>query len=277
MRADLHVHSTASDGQYAPAELVRLAGERGIQVLALTDHDSLDGLEEALDAGKALGLPVLRGVELGAREYRNLHILGYGFSAAAPGLRELCAQMRRGRDQRKFRIVDYLRDKGVPVTLEEVEEIAGGNIIGRPHFAQAMVRRGYAASIQEAFERYLDTADYARIERPKPSARACVEAIRAAGGRAALAHPYQVGLEDGALESLVKELAGYGLEALECFYPRHTEAQTAFFLRLAEKYRLQVTGGSDFHGEAVKPDIRLTAWDLDPAWLLETQWENDKA
>lgn len=274
MIADLHTHSTASDGQYAPAELAELAKRRGIRVLALTDHDSLEGLEEALEAGRALGLTVLRGVELGAREYRNLHILGYGFSAAAPVLGELCAWMKRGRDERKFRIVDYLREKGVPVTLEEVEEIAGGDIIARPHFAQAMVRRGYVQSVQEAFERYLDTPDYARIERPKPAARACVETIRAAGGRAALAHPYQLKLEDGDLDALVGELAGYGLDAIECFYPRHTPEQTVFYLRLAEKYRLRVTGGSDFHGEKVKPDIRLTAWDLDPAWLLEVQRGN---
>lgn len=274
MIADLHTHSTASDGQYAPAELVRRAGDRGIQVLALTDHDSLEGLEEALDTGKALGLSVLRGVELGAREYRNLHILGYGFSAAAPVLGELCARMKRGRDERKFRIVDYLREKGVPVTLEEVEEIAGGGIIARPHFARAMVRRGYVQSSREAFDRYLDTEDYARIERAKPTARECVEAIHAAGGRVSLAHPYQVGLEDEALDALAGELAGYGLDALECFYPRHTEAQTAFYLHLAEKYRLHVTGGSDFHGEDVKPDIQLAAWDLDPEWLLEAQREN---
>lgn len=275
MTVDLHTHSAASDGQYAPAELVRLARDRGIEVLALTDHDSLEGLEEALDAGKSLGLSVLRGVELGAREYRNLHILGYGFSAAAPVLGDLCAWMKQGRDERKFRIVDYLREKGAPVTLEEVEEIAGGDIIARPHFAQAMVRRGYVQNNREAFDRYLDTEDYARIERAKPDARTCVEAIHAAGGRAALAHPYQVGLEDEALDTLVKELAGYGLDALECFYPRHTEAQTAFYRSLAEKYHLRVTGGSDFHGERVKPDIQLAAWDLDPAWLLEVQREHN--
>ena len=276
MKADLHTHSTASDGQYAPAELVRLARDRGAELLALTDHDSLEGLDEALEAGRALGLPVLRGVELGAREYRNLHILGYGFSAAAPGLRELCAWMKQGRDERKYRIIDYLREKGLDLTLEEVEAIAGGTIIARPHFAQAMVRRGYVKDNREAFDRYLDTADYARIERVKPDARTCVEAIHAAGGRVSLAHPYQVGLEDGALDALVGELIGYGLDAIECFYPRHSEAQTAFYLALAEKYRLRVTGGSDFHGEKVKPDIRLAAWELDADWLLEVQRKNDE-
>lgn len=275
MIADLHTHSTASDGQYAPAELVRLAHDRGIRLLALTDHDSLDGLSEALAAGEALGLPVLRGVELGAREYRNLHILGYGFSAAAPGLRELCAWMKKGRDERKYRIIDYLREKGLELTLEEVEEIAGGAIIARPHFAQAMVRRGYVQSNREAFDRYLDTAEYARIERAKPDARTCVEAIRAAGGRVSLAHPYQVGLEDAALDALVGQLAGYGLDAIECFYPKHTPAQRAFYLRLAEKHRLRVTGGSDFHGERVKPDVALAAWDLEADWLLETQRKNN--
>lgn len=276
MIVDLHTHSTASDGQYAPAELVKLAKGRGIHLLALTDHDSLEGLPEAEAAGAALGLPVLRGVELGAKEYRNLHILGYGFSSAAPGLRELCAWMKRGRDERKYRIIGYLWEKGLELTLEEVEEIAGGDIIARPHFAQAMVRRGYVQSNREAFDRYLDTADYARIERPKPDARACVEAIRAAGGRVSLAHPYQVGLEDGALDALVGELAGYGLDGIECLYPKHSPEQRAFYLRLAEKYRLRVTGGSDFHGERVKPDVELAAWDLDAEWLLEAQRENDQ-
>ena len=268
MIADLHTHSTASDGQYTPAELVQLAKMRGIEVLALTDHDTLDGLDEAERAGEAAGVRVLRGVELGAKEYRSLHILGYGFSPAAPGLRELCARMKQGRDERKFRIVDFLQEKGLEITLEEVEGIAGGDIIGRPHFAQAMVRRGIVATTREAFERYLDTADYQRIERVKPDARTCVETIKAAGGRVSLAHPYQLKLENEALELLVKQLVGYGLDAMECYYPKHMPAQQAFYLRLAEKYGLHVSGGSDFHGERVKPDVQLAALELDVEWLF---------
>lgn len=164
--------------------------------------------------------------------------------------------------------MDFLREKGCPLTLEEVEDIAGGDIIARPHFAQAMVRRGYVESNRAAFDRFLDTEEFRkRVKRFKADARTCVEAIKAAGGKVSLAHPYQIGLEDGPLEELVRSLAGYGLDAIECFYPRHTPAQQAFCLRLAEKYGLRVTGGSDFHGEKVKPGIPLSALDLELSWL----------
>ncbi len=269
--ADLHTHSTASDGQYTPAQLIRLAKDRGIEVLALTDHDTLDGLEEAVRTGRELGIQVLRGVELGAKEYRSLHILGYGFSPDAPALQKLCAWMKEGRDQRKYRIIDFLREKGLELTLEEVEEIAGGDIIARPHFAQAMVRRGYAADNREAFDRYLDTSEYAKIERQKPDARTCVETIRSAGGKVSLAHPYQIKLPDEELEKLVQALAGYGLDAIECYYPRHTPEQQAFYLHLADKYHLYITGGSDFHGERVKPDIALAELSLELDWLTGEQ------
>ena len=266
--ADLHTHSTVSDGQYTPAQLVRLAKAAGIALLALTDHDAADGAGEALEAGKAVGLRVLPGVELGAREYRNLHILGYGYSLGPSPLADLCNQMRQGREERKYRIIDFLREKGVDISLAEVDELAGEGSIGRPHFAQVMVRRGYVQTNREAFDRYLDTEEYQRIERFKADARTCAEAIKASGGRVSLAHPYQVGLPDGELAELVRQLADWGLDAIECYYPRHTPAQTAFYLELARRYGLHVTGGSDFHGERVKPDIPLTGWELETDWLL---------
>lgn len=268
MICDLHTHSTASDGQYTPSELVSLAKKRGIELLALTDHDTTDGLEEAVRAGDALGLRVLRGIELGAAEYSGLHILGYGFDPA--GLESLCQRLRDSRNDRKYRILDFLREKGCPLTLEEVEAIAGGTVIARPHFAQAMVRRGYAETNREAFDRYLDTKEFRqRVKRFKADARTCIEAIKAAGGRASLAHPYQTGLGDQELENLVRTMVGYGLDAVECYYPRHTPKQKRFYLYLAGKYGLRVTGGSDFHGERVKPEIRLAAFPLDTDWLGE--------
>lgn len=267
-RVDLHTHSTASDGQYSPSALVRMAKAAGLDCLAVTDHDTLSGLDEALQAGNACGLRVVRGVELGAQENRCLHILGYGFQPVDSPLAALCAEMRRGRDERKYRIVDFLREKGVEVTLAEVEALSGGEIIGRPHFAQALVRRGFVASTREAFDRYLDTAEYQRIERFKADARACVQTIKSSGGKAALAHPYQLALPDDALEKLVRDLKNAGLDALECHYPRHTPAQVRQYLALAKKYALHVSGGSDFHGELVKPDIALAQIELDIGWLL---------
>lgn len=266
---DLHTHSTASDGQYTPSELAALVKKRGAEVWALTDHDTADGVREAADAGEKLGLRVIPGIELSAREHHTFHILGYGFDANAPGLARLCARMKESRDERSLRIIEYLRENGMTLTLAEVEAIAGGEVVGRPHFAQAMAGRGYVASNREAFDRWLDTDEFhARVERVKPPVRECVETIKAAGGKASLAHPYQIGVDDAALEAIVRELKDYGLDAIECRYPKHTPEQQAFYLRLAGKYGLRVTGGSDFHGERVKPDVALAAWELDVDWLL---------
>lgn len=268
--ADLHTHTTASDGQYTPAALVHLAGARGLNVLAVTDHDTLDGLPEAARAGEEHGVRVLNGIELGAKEHKNLHILGYNFPLNALKLYTLCREMKASRDERKYRIIDFLSEKGVHLDLAEVEDLAGGNVIARPHFAQIMVRHGYVKDTREAFDRYLDTQEYQKIERAKPSAQTCIAAIKESGGKVSLAHPYQLGFDNETLEQTVKTLKDLGLEAIECHYPRHTQEQTHFYLELARKYGLFVTGGSDFHGERVKPDIPLGAVELDLSWLLDS-------
>lgn len=267
--ADLHTHTTASDGQYTPAELVRFAKQRGIQVLAVTDHDTIAGVNEAQCAGDAQDLPVIRGVELSAKEHHNFHILGYGFRDGDTELSQLCEKLRAGRDDRKYKIIDFLREKGVDVDLAEVEELAGGEVIGRPHFAQILVRHGYVSINREAFDRYLDTEEFRKkVKRFKADARTCVEAIKAAGGKVSLAHPYQMGLSDEELEALVKQLKDWGLDAIECYYPKYTPEQQAFYMYLAEKYQLHRTGGSDFHGEKVKPDVELARWPLELEWLI---------
>lgn len=266
---DLHTHTTASDGQYAPAELVRLAKDRGLSVLAVTDHDTIAGVDEAMGAGETLGLRVIRGVELSAKEHHNFHILGYGFETGNTELARLCEKLRAGRDDRKYKIMDFLREKGLEIDLAEVEALAGGEVIARPHFAQVLVKRGYVSSNREAFDRYLDTEEFRqKVKRFKADARTCVEAVKAAGGKVSLAHPYQMGLPDDELDALVGRLKDWGLDAIECFYPKYTPEQQQFYVHLAEKYRLHQTGGSDFHGEKVKPDVELAALDLDLNWLL---------
>lgn len=270
VQCDLHTHTTASDGQYTPAELVGLAKGRGLDLLAVTDHDTIAGVDEAMETGEALGLKVIRGVELSAQEHPNFHILGYGFQTGGTELARLCEKLRAGRDDRKYRIVDFLREKGVEVDLSEVEELAGGEVIARPHFARALVRRGYVSTNREAFDRYLDTEEFRqKVKRFKADARACVEAIKSAGGKASLAHPYQMGLPDGELEELVARLKGWGLDAIECYYPKYSRSQQEFYLHLTEKYQLHRTGGSDFHGEKVKPEVKLASLELELDWLLE--------
>ena len=268
MIVDLHIHSTASDGQYAPAEVVRLAKAAGVEIVALTDHDTVAGVSEALAQGRELGMTVLIGVEFSAAEYHNLHILGYGMDLQNTALLDLCAAMKRSREDHNTYIVDFLHRHGVPIDLEEVKELAGNASIGRPHFAQIMLRHGWVKNSREAFDRYLDTPEYHQVDRKKFSARECVAAILSAGGKPVLAHPYQLQLEDKALEGEVKRLLSYGLLGIECYYPRHTPEKQAFYLRLAEKYHLYVTAGSDFHGEKVHPEDKFRPVELDVEWLL---------
>jgi len=266
-KADLHTHSTASDGQHTPMELAQLVKKRGVDVWALTDHDSIDGMGEAEAAGESLGLRVMRGVELSADDYLNLHILGYGFSAAT--LKDWLDSLKGGRNNRKYRIRDFLRRKGIEISLNEVDEEAAGGSVGRPHFAKVMLRHGYVATRKEAFDRYLDTPEFQEIEKgTKPTAQTCIEKIKEAGGKVSLAHPYQIVLNGETLEELVKRLKNYGLDAIECYYPIHTPEQTVEYLAVAKKYGLHITGGSDFHGEKNKPDHPLAAWELELDWLF---------
>lgn len=266
--ADLHTHSTASDGQHTPSKLVQLAHDRGLEVLALTDHDTVAGIEEAVEEGKNLGVKVVPGIELSAREYHIFHILGYGFSIDGTPISKMCVDLATGRWERAQRIVAYLAEKGMNIDLQEVAETAGG-VIGRPHFAQVMLRHGYVGNDREAFNLYLDTDEYyEQVELKRLSVRECIDIIKDSGGKASLAHPYQIGIDNEALDTLVRELKGYGLDAIECYYPRFTVEQAAFYRRLAEKYGLYVTGGSDFHGEKVKPDIELATLQMDLDWLL---------
>ncbi len=268
--ADLHTHSTASDGQYTPGELAARVKERGIEVWALTDHDTTEGTDAAAAAAAALGIQFIRGVELSAKEYHTFHILGYGYRAGETPLAAFCRKMKQKRDTREGKILAYLRDYGFELTAAEVEALAGGQIIGRPHFAEAMVNRGYVANRREAFDRYLDTDEYHdRVETGKPSVAECIDAVKSSGGVVSLAHPYQIGLENDRLDALIGTLKELGLDAIECHYPKYAPEMSAFYLRLAKKYALHITGGSDFHGERVKPDVALSRWELDADWILQ--------
>jgi len=268
MFSDLHTHTTASDGQYSPSQLVRLAALHGLDILAITDHDTIDGLDEGIAAGQELGITVVRGIELSAKEYPTFHILGYNFSPDGAELNKICQEMKREREIKKYKIIDFLKNKGAVIPLSEVEYLAGG-VIGKPHFARILVQHGYADTVEDAFNKYLNTDEYRqRIKRRKPSAKRCIEAIKAAGGKTSLAHPYQIGVDKKTLSGIVRELKGYGLDAIEVIYPKHTLEMQSDYLDLLCYYDLKGTGGSDFHGEKVKPDIQLSRLRLNLEWLF---------
>jgi predicted metal-dependent phosphoesterase TrpH len=256
---DLHSHSTASDGTFPPADVVRLAKESGLVGLALTDHDTIAGLAEAAAAAKELGIDFLPGIEISCEVPKpaTMHMLGYGVDIDSPPLKELTSQLMAGRDDRNPRIIRRLNELNVAITMEEVEQQAGGDVLGRPHIAAVMLRKGYVSSIKQAFDKFLATGGLAYFDRDRPTPKRGIELIREAGGLPVLAHPVQLRCEnDAQLERTVKDLADLGLAGIEVIHSDHDAAMYEKCTKLAERYGLLKTGGSDFHGTN-KKDIRL--------------------
>lgn len=256
-RMDLHCHTTASDGQYTPEQVVEMAAQKGICALAITDHDTADGLERGANAARSAGICFVPGIEISVKGNKELHILGYGVDTASPVLKQACMEFVRLRKLREDRIFSYLKGKGVSLTQEQVEKHAANGLVARPHFARAMVEAGYVPTTRAAFGQYLATDEFQQIERPKPSPGEGLRIILQSGGVPVLAHPALLKLSERSLEELVSGLVKEGLRGMECYYSTHTPEQTQFYLSLAQRYGLLVTGGSDYHGDRVKPEIEL--------------------
>jgi predicted metal-dependent phosphoesterase TrpH len=256
---DLHCHSTASDGSLPPAEVVKLAVQSELSALSLTDHDTVAGVSEAAAEAKRLGLDFLPGIEISC-EYPHpgtMHLLGYGIDPNSPALRDLTETLLAGRDSRNPKIIAKLRELGVAITMEEVENQAGGNVIGRPHIAAILLRKGYVSSIKQAFDKYLAPGGLAYFDKERLTARQAVERVLAAGGLAVLAHPVQLRTEnDAQLDRVVKDMMDLGLAGIEVMHSDHDAKLVEKYTALAERYGLLKTGGSDFHGKSVK-DIDL--------------------
>ena len=257
-RIDLHTHSSASDGTLSPRRLVRAAVEADLAAIALTDHDTIAGLREAQAAGDKFGVEVIAGVELSAEVAgRTCHILGYFIDRTDAGLRRALRRMARGRRERNPLIVAKLNALGVPLRMSDVEALAGGRIVGRPHIAAALVAAGLVKSKRRAVEKWLARGKNAYVERFRMMPGECIQTIREAGGVAVLAHPALLGFRQAhQLAAFIDELAALGLGGIECFHSEHRDAQTATYLSLARNRSLAVTGGSDFHGHN-KSGIRL--------------------
>lgn len=257
-RFDFHVHSSASDGTLPPEQVAERARRAGVELFALTDHDSTEGVAAARVRGAELGIEVWGGIELSVHEdggSRQLHLLGLGIEPDAAALRELCDARRAFREDRGRRIVSRLADVGVRVSHERVRELAGSGVLGRPHVARALVEAGHCGSVDEAFGRWLRRGRPAYEPSGGLGAAEAIAAVHAAGGVAALAHPTRsVGVDAaGGLDGFVARLVPLGLDALEVEHPRLRASERKRIRRLARRYGLLESGGSDFHGDEHPP------------------------
>jgi predicted metal-dependent phosphoesterase TrpH len=254
---DLHTHSTFSDGSLTPGELVDAACAAGLSALALTDHDTTEGIAPFMAACARGGITGVSGVEISA-EYTpgTMHLLGFFIDPQHDGLQAALARLREGREHRNHRILAALSGLGMELSWDEVAARAGSDVVGRPHIAQAMVARGYAANKQDAFKRVLGKGKPGYISRDLLAPKEGIELIRAAGGVPVLAHPFTLALRKKALRSCVAELVEYGLQGIEVFYPEHGPERLQEYHRLVKAFDLAMTGGSDFHGDA-NPAIKI--------------------
>lgn len=256
---DLHIHSTSSDGSEPPERLVELGRQAGLTAMALTDHDNMDGAEEFLDACRAHKMTGIAGVEISAALDEGpgtLHILGYGVNPHHPLVEENLARVLESRAWRNEQILEKLNELGLELEWAEVQDCAGEDVVGRAHFAQAMIDRDYVYSMEEAFEKYLAKGRPAYVDRYRLYPEEGIRMIREAGGVAVVAHPFSWEEDEAKLEAGLRGLKEMGITGLETMYSEYTLEQTVTLLRLAKKLELLPTGGSDYHG-AVKPDIAL--------------------
>jgi 3',5'-nucleoside bisphosphate phosphatase len=255
---DLHTHTTFSDGSLSPTQLVEEAMALGLTAIAITDHDTVDGLPEALAAGERLGIRVVPGVEINLEHERvTMDLLGY-FLNGCPSdeLKIELATLRTYRDERNTRIIERLAELGYPLESSDLTAAAQNGAVGRPHIGEAMVRRGYVSSISEAFERLLGRGGPAWVDRRRLSLGAAVRLLRASDGLPVLAHPGIIRTSDAGLAHIVRDASRFGMAGIECYYPLHDPETVERCLSLAERNSLVPTGGSDYHG-AVKPNVRL--------------------
>lgn len=267
-RCDLHMHTIHSDGTCTPRELIRLAKQRGLSCVALTDHDTLSGVEEAQDEGNKIGLEVISGIEISVKfNPGTMHILGYFVDRNSKKLQDSLAEIQEARRERNPMIIEKLKAAGVNISLEEVERESGGGQVGRPHFARVLVKKKYVKDFEEAFNKYLAKGASAYVDKRKLSSREAIEMIEEAGGVASLAHPKQLKL-DGTperFEQTLDQLRAEGLKGLEVYSSCQSKEEAARYRKTAERLGLIITGGSDFHG-ANRPQAPL-GWMGDGAMI----------
>ncbi len=260
-RIDLHAHSRASDGQYAPAEVAEQIVEAGVSVWSLSDHDTVAGLGAAAEAARRLSLRLVPGIELSAfLERREIHLLGHFVDPEHPALKRFEDELALHRRNRMNAIVERLAEQGIRIRVADIEKFGDGKTIGRPHVARAILEAGVVTSVKEAFDRFLGEGRAAYVQRFRLEVDDAVQLVRSAGGTVTVAHPGVSRLERGDLQ----RLAAAGVVGVETHHPDHNPSVREKYLRLAHELDLVPTAGSDFHGEAVSPDRHPGQVTMDP-------------
>ena len=252
---DLHVHTTASDGTFTPAQVVELARSTGLAAVAITDHDTVSGVTEAAKRGAELGVEVVPGIEISTKYGGAVHILGYYIDMESPALKHILDWIVEDRDSRGRRMAELMAADGLPVDYDAMKA-RFGEVIGRPHFARVLVELGLAEDVQDAFARYVEKGQKYYVGRTILPIERAIGLISEAGGVPVLAHPFQYKRDDAGLRELIEYCIAHGLRGMECLYTGYSAEQCAYLSALADEYGLLKTGGSDFHG-ANKPHILL--------------------
>lgn len=254
---DLHVHSDKSDGSLSPSDLVSYAIKQGVTAFALTDHDTVDGIDEAIKASEGTSVTVIPGIELSTEyEGKDIHIVGLFIDKEEPAFRNKIQEFVDSRILRNQKMCQKLTEYGLPITYDELQNEFPGSVITRAHYAQLLLKKGYIKSLKEAFERYIGDRGPCFIPREKITPEDGVKLILSAKGIPVLAHPLQYGMGDERLQKLIDRLKAVGLQAMEAIYCTHSPSEENKMRALADKNNLLISGGSDFHGNA-KPGLEL--------------------
>ena len=253
---DLHTHSLKSDGSMTPAEVVREAKRAGLAAIALSDHDTVDGIREAAAEGEKIGVEVIPAIEFSVQSKTETHILGYFIDIENPDLLKTLKEVVDLRIERNYVTCQRLNELGFDITIEEVRALAPNNFVGRAHFARVLMDKGYTKSVKEGFDLYMTSGKYAYCEKQRLTARDAVELIGKCGGISFLAHPHLTKLGDDELKEFLKELKGFGLSGLEGYYTDYTPEMQEKYQAMAKELGLLISGGTDFHA-AMKPHISI--------------------
>lgn len=253
---DLHTHSLKSDGSMTPAEVVREAKRAGLAAIALSDHDTVDGIREAAAEGEKIGVEVIPAIEFSVQSKTETHILGYFIDIENPDLLKTLKEVVDLRIERNYVTCQRLNELGFDITIEEVRALAPNNFVGRAHFARVLMDKGYTKSVKEGFDLYMTSGKYAYFEKQRLTARDAVELIGKCGGISFLAHPHLTKLGDDELKEFLKELKGFGLSGLEGYYTDYTPEMQEKYQAMAKELGLLISGGTDFHA-AMKPHISI--------------------